>query len=691
MSGKYIVLQDDVKDCGVCSLLSIIKYYNGNISKEYLRELTNTTSEGASALNLLRCSRELGFESFGIKGRVNDLNKWVLPAIAHVVIDKKFPHFVVIYNIDYRKDKVLIMDPACGFTNCSISEFNNISTNYFLIMKPKTRIPNIINSNNFIDKIKNLGINYKSIFITIMLISILFTTISIIESYQFKLLYEDYFQTIDSDIVIVFIILLIFGLLKCLFYYLRNSLINMFNIILDKTLIKDAFYHIINLPYLYYRNHTNGDLLTRINDLGNIKQLLSNLFISIFADLTLAFIVLIFMIRINLTLSIVTIISLVLYGLIVLLNEKGLKKLIRSNYREAAIVNNYLVESLTSFETIKNFSLQKYIYKGFIQKYRLYSENSIQLLKKMNLENIVKSIFISTGNLLVIYLGIKMLNNGLSLSSLISYISLSNYLVEPIKNIFNLHVEYQNVKESINRIKEVYQIPEEKISNNNIEYLTGSINVSNVSYSYNGIDNIINDVSFSIDEGEKVLISGPSGSGKSTLIKLLIKYLDNNYQGDITIGGYDLKRIDILSLRNNICYISQNEYLYTESVYENITLGKKIKYTKFLDITKNLFVDEIIKNSSLGYNYVVENNGENISGGERARIIIARAILQNASIYIFDESFNEIDIKKERKILNYIFKLFPEKTFLIISHRLSNEDLFNKKIIIGGNKYEFIK
>ena len=149
--------------------------------------------------------------------------------------------------------------------------------------------------------------------------------------------------------------------------------------------------------------------------------------------------------------------------------------------------------------------------------------------------------------------------------------------------------------------------------------------------------------------------------------------------------------MDLFSLRNNICYASQNEYLYTDSVYENIVLGRKIKYNEFLDIANNLDVDEIVKNSSLGFNYVIENNGENISGGEKSRIIIARTLLQKANIYIYDETFSEIDILKERKILNYLFNLYPDKTYIIISHRLSNEELFNKKIKVGDGKYEFVK
>ena len=688
MSDKYCVLQDDLKDCGVCSLLSIIKYYRGNVSKEYLRELTKTTKDGVSALNLLQAARELGFEAYGIKGKIKDLNNKVLPVIAHVIIDNKYPHFVVVYKINYQKDQVLIMDPAIGFKKYSFSSFIKLSTSYYLIMKPKRVIPRLVNDNNYNEKIKNVIINYKQVILTIVLVSILYMIINIIESYQFKLLYEN-----NNEIKIVFIVLLLFLIIKLIFNFLRNNLINLFNVILDKLLVKDAFYHIINLPYLYYRNHTNGDLLTRINDLGNIKDLISNLLVSIFVDLSLASIVLVFMFNISLVLSLITITSLILYGLIIFINSKSLKKIIRENYQNSSLVNNYLVESLSSFETIKNLSIQGYIYKKFLNKYDNYSNNLKYLIQKINYEDIFKNIFISIGNLLVIYIGVLKINNSeLSLSSLITYMSLSNYLIEPVRNLFNLHLKYQNFKESISRIKEINNIPREKENpNNRIDIIHGNIQINNLSYSYNGIDDVIKNISFEIMEGEKVLIYGASGSGKSTLVKLLIKYLDNNYQGEIKVGGYDLKKLDLFSLRNNICYISQNEYLYTDSVYENITLGKKIKYNNFLEVADNLFINEIIKNSSLGYNYLLENNGENISGGERKRIIIARSVFQRANIYIYDESFSEIDVEKERIILNYLFKIFPNKTFIIISHRFSNEDLFNKKIKVGGGKYEFVK
>ena len=690
MNDKYRVLQDDLNDCGVCSLLSIIKYYNGNVSKEYLRELTKTTRQGVNAFNLIKGGRALGFESYGIKGQIKKIGSDLLPIISHVIINKKYSHFVVIYKINLIKNKILVMDPAKGFVYYTLNDFIKISSGYYLVFKPKQVIPKLESKIDYFKKIYEIIFKYKTTFILIISMSLIYTIINIIAAYNIKILYD----SVNSDFNVIIVLLIVLVFIKYIFNYCRNHLIILFNTILDKYLIKDAFYHIIHLPYLYYRNHSNGDLLTRINDLSNIKELLGNLFISVFVDFILAIIIFIFMLNINIKLTCLTIASLLFYIIIVLINSKIVKKDIHNEYEKASTVNNSLIESLSSFETIKNLSIQNYIFNKFSCKYDEYIIANKKLFKRIQQEVFSKNLILEIGNILIIYFGIHMTDNKtLSFVSLITFITLSNYLIEPIKKIMDLHLQYQNTKESLKRIKEIYFLPVEILNSSNrfLKCLNGDIDINDVMYSYNGINNVFNGISLEIKSGERVLIYGNSGCGKSTLMKLLIKYLDSNYNGNITIGGYDLKDLNLYTLRRNICYISQNEYLYNDSIYENITLGKKIKYSLFLDIMKNLSIDEIAKNSLLGYNLVLEDNGENISGGERKRIIIARSVLQKANIYIYDETFSEMDTMLERKILSYLFKLYKDKTFIIISHRFSNEDLFNKKIYMEEGRCEFVK
>ena len=691
MSDKYCILQDDLKDCGVSSLLSIIKYYGGFVSKDCLREMTKTTKDGVSALNLLRCARELGFEGYGIKGKLKDIKSDLLPVICHVTIDKKINHFVVLYKIDLKKNRVLIMDPAKGYIYLSFSEFHNISTGYFLLLKPKQVIPLFKENNQVIDTVKKVLIKYKNILLIILFMSVIYTLLNILTSYNFKLLLSEISISLEKDIYFIFLFLIGIILFKYLIFLFRINLINYINIILDKTLVKKAYYHIINLPYLYYRTHTNGDLLTRINDLANVKELISNLIVTLFVDLSLSIIVLFVLFNINVSLAIIVLVSLLIYIIVTIVFNRFIKNNVGEGLRHSSVVNNYLVESLSSFETIKNLSIQDYVINNFNKKYDDYCEINNNLLKIINKENFIKNILISLMNLMIIYKSFNLIKNGqFNITSLITFISVLDYLVSSIKNILDLQVLYESSRESLRRIKEILNIPSEKVIFNkktNIKNLLGRIEIDNVSYSYNGINNVLNNVSLDIKEGEKVLIYGSSGSGKSTLMQIITRYLDNNYSGNITVGGIDLKKIDLYTLRNNICYVSQKEYLYTDSVYENIVLGRKISYQKFDNLCKNLMVDEIISNSSLAYNYLIDNNGDNISGGEKERVIIARSLLTNANIYIFDESLSHLDIEMERKILEYLFNNYSDKTFIIISHRKSNLDLYNQVISVGKGVY----
>ena len=136
-----IVLQDGIKDCGICCLLSIIRFYGGEVSKEYLRELTNTTKDGVSLYNLIIAARKIGFSAEGLSGNIEDINVNNLPCIAHVNINKKFKHFIVIYKINKDKKTITIMDPAKGKKTISFSEFNLLSSNNYLFITPKKKLP----------------------------------------------------------------------------------------------------------------------------------------------------------------------------------------------------------------------------------------------------------------------------------------------------------------------------------------------------------------------------------------------------------------------------------------------------------------------------------------------------------------------------------------------------------------------
>lgn len=168
-------------------------------------------------------------------------------------------------------------------------------------------------------------------------------------------------------------------------------------------------------------------------------------------------------------------------------------------------------------------------------------------------------------------------------------------------------------------------------------------------------------------------------------MKLIYKYYDID-RDVIFINGYDINDYSLSDIRRNITYISQSEMLYTSSIRDNIVLGRNINEEDFLNMCKITYVDEIIKDNILGYDYVLEENGINISGGQRQRIILARGLLKNSKVIMIDEGLSQIDINLERIILENLFFMFYDKTFIIVSHRENNIDLYDKVIRLSDSK-----
>ena len=228
------------------------------------------------------------------------------------------------------------------------------------------------------------------------------------------------------------------------------------------------------------------------------------------------------------------------------------------------------------------------------------------------------------------------------------------------------------IKEAVNAIKRVgylYENSQEKIN----EYVN-FIEFKNLSFSFDDINYAVKDINLCIKKGEKILVTGESGSGKSTFVKLLKGYF-SKYEGELLINSKGVCKIN-----DSVVYLSQKEKIFTGTIYDNLIL----KGSKDLDKIKQIcFIDEFVCLHTLGYHTLLEEDGFNISGGQRQRIALARA-LQDFSILIIDEGFSGLDISLERKIIKNLFEYYSDKTFIVISHRLGNLDLFDRFIKFDG-------
>lgn len=682
-----VVLQDGIKDCGVCCLLSIIKHYGGNVSKEYLRDLTNTTKNGVTAYNIIETAKKLGFDSYALCGDLEEIDANNLPVIAHVIINKSYKHFIVIYKIDFLNEKVLVMNPAKGKEILSFSEFKLESSSNYIFLKPIKKLP------TFQEKkiIKNTIIKYilknKQLLIYLIILTIFFFILNLLSAFHFKYLLDYVINyNISKNALIISITVLIIYILKEIISYLRDIIILKYSEMFDEVVTIKIYKQIILLPYLYYKNRTTGEIISRIKDLGVIKGFIIEVITSISTSLLSIIIFFIVLFNINSKLTYLSIFQFILLLLLNFIFKNKIKDKTIKYYKQEEKVNSYLVESLSSVDAIKGMHIEKRTIDKFLLKYKKYLESvySLSITNEANksLKNIINSIFI----VLLLHLGtILVIDNKITLSEFIIYQSINNFYLSSFYSFISIINEYPKYKASLERIEDIFNIKEEVFDSSNYytNYnLNGDILYKNLSYSYNS-KKLFNNINFKIKYKDKIFLYGPSGTGKSTFVKLLMRYIEMPF-GYISINNIDINHYHLDILRNNITYVSQQEYLFNDTLYNNITLGREIDKNEIDKVVKMLYLNEV---GSL--NRMVEENGFNFSGGERQRIILARSVLKKSSIYIFDEALSQIDVVKERDILINIFKYLKDKTIIVISHRFDNKDLFERIIRIEkGSIYE---
>lgn len=675
--------QPGIKDCGCACLQMIIEFYHGRVGIETIRDMTNTTKNGTTAFNLIEAAKQIGFDAKGVKANFEQMTTEdiTVPCIAHTIMDHSYQHYVVIYKIDKKRKMITIADPAHKIKKISFQNWEKIYNNVLIFLQPYKPIPIINNPDqkllHFIFRLIN---TQRKTIIQLILLSIFMTIFSITTSFFLQNMINLYSK--EYLIMICMVFAIIYGL-KMITDYIRNQVLIYLNQQIDTNITVDIFQNIISLPYHYYKNRTTGEVLSRINDLSSIKDSIAKIILSVFIDLPLSIVAFCFLYIINKELSGIALIMLVCYIIITILLNKILEKKIDEIQTKKAMTSSYMTECMSGFETIKGINIENYVSKELEYKYVDTARSIRKYQSYYNIQYLLKELINNTGFLIIILSGcLLVLENKLTIGQLLTFHALSTYFLEPIRNMIDLNI---NIKESQNALKRIMEMLEEPKEQGIYKELTpGDIEINQLNYSFNCYDKVLNNISTKIKKGSKVMIIGKSGSGKSTLLKLLMKYYYPK-NGQLKINNIDINHYTKYAIKDKIKYISQQETLFTDTLYNNIILNNNDQ-TKLEKVTKICLLDEMIKKNNLGYQMLIEENGCNISGGEKQRIVLARTLMTNFEILLIDEGVNQIDINLERQILKNIFERYQDKTIIIISHRLDNMDLYDQVIEIEKGK-----
>lgn len=657
----YRVKQKDTSDCAVASLISIIKYYKGNISYEKLRNMMKCSKDGVSAYDLVKTANKVGFNAYGLRCNLEDLNKLKLPCIAHTIAKGVYMHYVVIESVS---NKIKVYDPYFGKKVYKKEEFLKIWTNVVIILEEK----NIVKEKEKNTLYKEIFDRYKYKFLILGLMSLLLVMLSIISTYYFKALIENVNNS--KTIYILFAILI---LVKHILEYFTNKIIFKIDVNLEKEMTLSTLKNILLLKEEYFINRQKGDILGRINNIESIKLLLLRIPIMLFMYLNIIFICIVILINLNRRLFFISLVIVVIYSLIYLLFFKKNKHYIKQVEEEKGYINGVLGETISGFKELRNHGLMNYKLKTIEKAFNNYKGIKYKFNNLYNLESTIKNILLLILSNYVLYIGLS----DLKISNLILFYSILIMFVDSFKGIFDMEEEFTNGLVSINRLNEIYG------DNSYVGYYSNridTIDINNLSFSYKNDEFIIENLSIKVSKGDRVLVQGNSGVGKTTLFSLIQGEYSID-QGTVKLGKEDLYNWNKIGIEENISYGNITSKIFRGRVIDNI--GDDIRIDRLRDVLN-------ITNLTLDLNYILEEDGSNISLGERSKLILTRILYKGSSVLILDELLSNIEILEEKRILLNLFERYKDKIIIYTSHRNIDQSLFNKVLTLKkGRDYEF--
>ena len=494
-----------------------------------------------------------------------------------------------------------------------------------------------------------------------------------------------------ESINLVVLSMLIIGITIGLIGIIQRYLMLRFQQELTFNLQTTLFDHLLRFPMSFFKKKQTGYLVSRVSDDVDILQYL---FSQSLSQMVTSLFYLFFGIAILFTLSVkLSIISISILPVYIFINyyfAERLRSVSLSEMETSAQVSKDIQEVLSGVEVIKTYTAEE----REVQKVSLRMRSAIHVKIKSMILSLLSnysaraSQLIST--LLIMWFGVKeILKGSMTVGDYVAFTSYVIYLSSSINNLSMIHISLQPIFASMCRLMEIFRLvpefrKEEKLVKP--DKVNGEIRFEDVSFFYAEGQPVLENISFTAHRGEVITLVGPSGSGKTTLINLILKFYIPQ-SGSLYLDGYDLKVIDTKWLREQIGVVSQDVFLFNDTIEKNIKYGNPhATREEVINAAKKANIHNDIEALSNGYDTEIGERGTRLSAGQRQRISIARAFLKNPPILIFDEPTSALDVDTEKLIKDSLKKLTGNRTTFIIAHRLSVIDIANKILVLDKGK-----
>lgn len=500
----------------------------------------------------------------------------------------------------------------------------------------------------------------------------------------------------------ILLTILILYIISALFNYLQGIIMAKISQKYAKDLRSIVDKKVNKLPLKYFDKKTHGEVLSLVtNDIDTISMNLNRSATELITCIVMVIGILIMMFSINFTMTIVTLVILPISLIITSTIMKKSQHHFVNQQDRLAIVNGKVEEMLSGQNIIKSFNAENKMMKDFEESTNELCESA---WKSNFLGGLMHPIMKLVGNLgyvvVAIMGGIYVIEGKITVGNIQSFITYTKNFTNPIANLASIMTELQGMVAACERVFEFLNEKEEEPIKNKVELknVRGNVVFKNVTFGYDDDKIIINNFSIHVTSGKKIAIVGPTGAGKTTLVKLLMRFYDTT-SGEILVDGVNIKNVDRGELRKQFGMVLQDTWLFSGTIMENLRYGRlDATDREVIDAAKMAHVHHFIQTLPDGYNMILNEDTDNISGGQKQLLTIARAILANPKILILDEATSSVDTRTEILIQKAMDELMKNKTSFIIAHRLStikNADLIlvlkDGDIVEQGTHDELLK
>lgn len=669
------IKQHDITDCGAACIASVCAHYQLKLPISRIRQKAGTDQKGTNLLGMITAVEQLGFSAKGVKAQVEVLAKVPLPAIAHVIVEQRLHHYVVLYKVD--KNAVLVMDPGVGkLEKWSLDKFQSMWTGVLLLLAPTDKFETGAQQVSVSKRFWHLLKPHRFTLIQVMLGAIVYTLLGLASPIYIQKITDQILSTGNSNLLNLLSIAMLFLIgSQLILNWFKSVFVLKTGQMIDSALILGYYKHLLNLPQRFFDTMRIGEILSRIGDAVNIRTFINDVAINIVVNLLIVVFSFLLMFTYYWKFAALTALTLPLYALIYWLSNRLNKIWERKLMENAANLETQLVESLNNIRTIKQFGIEQYTNVRTEQKFitllnTIFKSSQNQLILG-NATELVNRVF----TILLLWSGSYfVLSQHITPGELLSFYALIGYFQNPVSSLIGMNRTIQNAWIAADRLFEIFDLETETPPHTfelRAEQL-GDIVFENVRFSYGTRKVVFQNLNLRFEKGCSTGVVGESGCGKSTLMAIL-QQLYPIQEGKVFLGNVDLQYISRQALRKLVGVVPQEVDIFAGTVLENIALGDPDpQFERIVPLCQQLGVLGFIESLPGGFGAQLGENGTNLSGGQKQRLGIVRALYRNPEVLILDEATSSLDSASEAYVQNTLAQLQAQgKTIIIIAHRLS--------------------